>query len=506
MAKEVFIPKLGQTVEEVTLVKWLVPDGSKVEQGQEILEVETDKAVFTVEATGKGYLHIGPYSEGMVVPVLTVVAVIGKQDETWDKVTGGHGDAGTQGYGDTVTGGRGDAEMAGESDIPSPALPVSASPQLRVPVSPRARKLVAEQGIDLAQAAITPTGGGGVRIVERDVLAYLQTAGVRGQETGVRGQETGVKVQETGVAETARPAAVSITPVARRIAEEAGLDWQALTGTGPRGQITKEDVEQAIARKTQVVEAVPAAPSVPAVPTPLPSADIAERIPLKGVRAIIADRMGTSVHTTARVTLMTEVDATELVAMRERLKARVSEEWGFTPGYNDLLARIVARALRKFPYMNARLAPDAIELLAHVNLGMAVDTERGLLVPVIRDADTKSLRQIGAEFRALVERARAGRALPDDLTGGTFTITNLGMYDVDAFTPVINLPEAAILGVGRIRPQWVYSPASPSAPVLRQMLTLSLVFDHRLVDGAPAARFLQHIKQVIEEPYLMVAE
>lgn len=235
---------------------------------------------------------------------------------------------------------------------------------------------------------------------------------------------------------------------------------------------------------------------------------------MKGVRAIIAERMATSVHTTARVTLVTEVDATEFVALRERLKGKVAEAWGFAPGYNDLLARIVAVALRKFPYMNARLAPstgsgqgpDAIELLARVNLGMAVDTERGLLVPVIRDVDKKNLRELGTEFRALVERARAGRALPDDLTGGTFTITNLGMYDIDAFTPVINLPEVAILGVGRIAPKWVYSPASPTAPVLRQMMTLSLVFDHRLVDGAPAARFLQYIKNLIEEPFLLLAE
>ncbi len=148
--------------------------------------------------------------------------------------------------------------------------------------------------------------------------------------------------------------------------------------------------------------------------------------------------------------------------MRERLKAKVTEEWGFAPGYNDLLARIVALALRKFPdHERAVLAPDAIELLAHVNLGMAVDTERGLLVPVIRDADAKSLRQFGVEFRTLVDRARAGRSLPDDLTGGTFTITNLGMYDIDAFTPVINLPEAAILGVGRITPEVGLQPGQP---------------------------------------------
>jgi pyruvate dehydrogenase E2 component (dihydrolipoamide acetyltransferase) len=222
---------------------------------------------------------------------------------------------------------------------------------------------------------------------------------------------------------------------------------------------------------------------------------------LKGVRAIIAERVAASVHTTARVTLVTEADATDFIAARTHIKEKVEQDWGFAPGYNDLLARIVTAALRRFPYMNARLAPDAIEILGHVNLGMAVDTERGLLVPVIRDADQKSLRQFGADFRALVERARNGRSLPDDLTGGTFTITNLGMYDVDAFTPVINLPEAAILGVGRIAPKVV---AYHGEAAIRQMWTLSLVFDHRLTDGAPAARFLQAIKQMVEEPYLLL--
>jgi len=226
-------------------------------------------------------------------------------------------------------------------------------------------------------------------------------------------------------------------------------------------------------------------------------------VPLEGVRGIIAERMAASAHTTARVTLFMEVDATEFVAMRERLKARVADAWGFVPGYNDLLAKIVATALRQFPNMNARLAPDAIERLAHINLGMAIDTERGLLVPVIRDADKKNLRQLSAEFRELVGRARAGKAMPDDLTGGTFTITNLGMHDVLAFTPIINLPEAAILGVGCITPKPV---VREEQVVVRQMLLLSLVFDHRVVDGAPAARFLQHIKALIEEPYLLVAE
>jgi pyruvate dehydrogenase E2 component (dihydrolipoamide acetyltransferase) len=466
MAEEFFIPKLGQTVEEVTLVRWLVEDGAKVDRGQEVMEVETDKAVFPVESPAKGILHIGPYKDGDVVPVLTVVAVIGKPDDKFEV--------------------KGLSTAAESTIVPAeaPAAAVAAAAEDagapageagKVFASPRARKTAAEKRVDLAQ--VMPTGGGGMRIAERDVLAYLSQL-------------------------------PKVTPVAQKMAAQAGLDLRQVT-SGPTGRITKEDVERSL--QATLPEAAPAAaggdagaPAVaPVALLPvLPAAEVVERVPLKGVRAIIADRMATSIHTTARVTLLMEVDATQFVDMRTRLKERVAEAWGFAPGYNDLIAKIAASALRQFPYMNARLAADAVEVLGHVNMGMAVDTERGLLVPVIRDADQKSLRQFGAEFRELVDRARKGRSMPDDLTGGTFTITNLGMYDVDAFTPVINLPEAAILGLGRIAPKPV---ARDGQVVVRHMWTLSLAFDHRLVDGAPAARFLQYIKDLVEEPYLWLA-
>jgi pyruvate dehydrogenase E2 component (dihydrolipoamide acetyltransferase) len=300
-----------------------------------------------------------------------------------------------------------------------------------------------------------------------------------------------------------------ITPVAQKMAAEMGIDLRMVTGSGEHDRITKEDVARAVS-PAQPGEAIaeptpqvaPQAPTAPPPAAPHPEADILERVSLKGIRGIIARRMAESVHTTARVTLVTEVDATEFVALREKLKAKFSEAWGFTPGYNDLLGLIVANALRKFSFMNARLSAegDAIEHLGAINMGMAVDTERGLMVTVIRNADTKGLQQFGTEFRAMVDRARTGKSTPDDLSGGTFTITNLGMYRVDAFTPIINLPEAAILGVGRITPKPV---VKGEEIVIRKTMTLSLVFDHRLTDGAPAARFLDYICELIEEPYLL---
>lgn len=220
------------------------------------------------------------------------------------------------------------------------------------------------------------------------------------------------------------------------------------------------------------------------------------------MRGVIAERMAASARSVARVTLFMDVDATEFVALRERLKTKVSEAWGFAPGYNDLLIRVVATALRQYPYMNARITPDAIEYLNPVHVGMAVDTDRGLTVPVVRNADQKNLRQIGSELRVLVDRARKGRSLPDDF-GGTFTITSLGPMDVDGFTPIINVPEAAILGVGRIADKAVVYKGQLAA---RKMMTLSLAFDHRITDGAPAARFLKTIKELIEEPFLLLAE
>ena len=453
MAKDLFIPKLGQTVEEVTLVSWLVEDGAAVEQGQAVLEVETDKAIFPVEANASGILHRGPFNVGDVMPVVTTVAIIGKADESFP----------LQGAPAAAQEPAALVPAAVPPVLPAQAAP-SAAPALaepgRVFASPRARRLADEKEVDLSR--VQPTGGDGQRVVERDVISYLAQL----------------------------PKA---SPLAQKLAAEAGLPLEGVTGSGPGGRIMRTDVQRSLQA------AVP--PSPAASPT-LAEEDVLDRLPLSGVRGIIAERMAASVHTTARVTLVMEVDASEFVVMRQRIKERTEKEWGFSVGYNDLLAKIVASGLRRFPYLNARITPEAIEYLRPVNLGMAVDTERGLLVPVIRDTDQKSLRQFGQEFRSLVERARNRKSLPDDLSGGTFTITSLGAYGVDAFTPVINLPEAAILGVGRIAEKVV--PRHGQA-VIRSMLTLSLVFDHRLVDGAPAARFLSYVRDLIEEPYLLVS-
>jgi pyruvate dehydrogenase E2 component (dihydrolipoamide acetyltransferase) len=450
MAEELFIPKLGQTVEEVTIINWHVKDGDKVEQGQEVLEVETDKAVFDVEASDDGYIHIGPYAVGDVVPVLTVVAVIGEADDVFK--------AGLA-AGETAANAPPEEKSAAKRPIISVDVKKQTDSSEKMFASPRARKLATEKHVDLS--AVTPTGGNGARVREEDVAAYL--------------------AQD-----------VKASPIAKKMAEEAGLDLRSVTASGPRGEITRADVERTLAEKV-----IPPTKKTPETLPVLPPADVAERVPLKGVRGVITERMAASAHTTARVTLLMDVDATEFVKLREKLKKDKEAAWGFKPGYNDLLAKACACALRRFPFMNARLNGDMIERLAGVNIGIAVDAERGLYVPVMRDVDQKNLETIGREFRQRVDEVRSGKISPENLSGGTFTITNLGMYDVDGFTPVINLPEAAILGVGRIVPKAVVVKGEIA---IRQMMVLSLAFDHRLVDGAPAAQFLQYLKDLIEAP------
>jgi pyruvate dehydrogenase E2 component (dihydrolipoamide acetyltransferase) len=281
--------------------------------------------------------------------------------------------------------------------------------------------------------------------------------------------------------------AVKASPVARRLADQTGVDLAVVSGSGPSGRIMRQDVEGALAPQPE---------PAPGVEVEAPSPGVQA---LTGLRGIIAERLSASWRERPHVTLTTEADATNLVSARQQLTA----ELGQKIAYDALLVALVARALGEQPHVNVRLTEQGIEQLPQPNIGVAVDTERGLLVPVVRDAAAKSLVEVQQALAELVERALAGRSLPDDLSGGTFTITNLGMFGIDAFTPIINPPESAILGVGRI----VNKPVGLERQVaLRDMMTLSLSFDHRLIDGAPAARFLQRVKQLVERPFALVLE
>ena len=286
------------------------------------------------------------------------------------------------------------------------------------------------------------------------------------------------------------------SPLARRLARDLGVDISRVSGSGPGGRVIELDV------RASAAAAVAAPAPAPMVALPVPAElPAGASIPMTGVRRVIAERMTQSLREAAQLTLVAEADATRFQMLREDLAAQREAALGFRISYNDLLIRICAHALREHPRLNARLAGDQIELLDHVNIGLAVEAGQDLVVPNVKQADRKSVAEIATDLRALVQRAQGGSLALDDISGGTFTISNLGLYDVDAFTPVINPPEAAILGVGAIREKAVVVDGELAA---RPSVTLSLTIDHRIVDGAPGARFLQRIKQLIEQPFLLI--
>jgi len=454
MPFEITMPQLGLTMETGTVVEWLAGEGEHVAQGQEIFQVETDKSVVAVEARQAGVIARILVPEGQEVPVGAVLAVGVAPGETLP--------ANWQPAGLAVV-----ASSAPGPDTQSTPLPTTPTTPLRSgsrQASWKARAMAREAGLDLP--AVVGSGPGG-RVVAQDITAAL-----------------------TARAATLTPEPKA-TPVAANLAAALGLDLSQVSGRGLQGRITQADVLEAAAA---IIRQGGTAPTRPLPGPP----QVVRTTPLKGVRRIVSEGMATSAHTTARVTLFCEVDVTEFVRLRERFVAQ-----GVNVSYNDVLIHICAVALGEHPEANARMGDGQIEHLDRVNIGLAVDTERGLLVPVVHNAERLTLPQIAAERARLVEAARTGRSQPDDLSGGTFTITNLGMFGVEGFTPVINLPECCILGVGRIVRKAVVSGEEDTVTV-RPMMTLSLVFDHRVIDGAPAARFLERITRLVQDPTLLL--
>lgn len=330
-----------------------------------------------------------------------------------------------------------------------------------------------------AEGAVVPVGALLGHLVEAGEEVGGQGVEVRVQGTGDRGQSTEDSRQTVPVARpekqinTARAVPAS-SPRARRVAAELGVEWTKLAGTGSNGRVRERDVRQA-------------APA---------NSGSSRGAALSSRRRVIAERMAASSSQTAPVTLNSRCDATNLVSLRQQFKASGAN----VPTYSDIVAKLAALTLKQHPQLSARWIGDRLELPADDNyhIGIAVDTDDGLLVPVIRDVARRSLTEIAAESRRLVEQARAGRLAATDMHDGIFTITSLGAFGIDAFTPIINLPEVAILGLGAIRREAVVLDDGQIAA--REMLTLSLTFDHRAVDGAPAARFLQALATAIANP------
>jgi pyruvate dehydrogenase E2 component (dihydrolipoamide acetyltransferase) len=444
--QEIKMPRLGLTMTEGTLVRWLKTEGDIVTPGDMLFEFESDKSLMEFESPAAGKLGKLLIPEGETVPCGTVLAHLIFTGTEPNKTT-------------TAESAQTNNLVVAQSE---PAVSKDRSKLGVIEATPAAKRLAYQSGLSLGD--ISGRGPRG-RIQMADVEAAIQTPAYTGGRSG--------------------------TPLAKRMAHELGLDWTSLTGSGPGGRVVKADILAASQPTVQV-------PDQP-VDAPLPQESNYSTEPLSAVRRVIAQRMSESAFSAPHVTLFTEADATNLVSAR----SQINSEPGNTVkvSYNALLIAIIARALGDFPYMNSCLINNEIRRYHEVHIALAVDTDRGLLVPVIRNADQLDILAIQQQGDLVIQRALAGKSLPDDLTGGTFTLTNLGMFDVDGFTPVINQPQAAILGVGRIVPKPV---VIENDIVIRQMVILSLSFDHRLVDGGPAARFLQRIKHLTERPFALL--
>ncbi len=463
MPFEIRMPQLGLTMEKGTVVEWLVHEGDRIEPNQEICEIETDKVSVAVEAPQGGIVARILVHDGEEAPVGGVLAIGVELDEKLvddlDLASPGKEKAAEQ-------------EPALVYEPPSLGLTKESD---AVRASWKARAIARSADLDLKM--ITGSGPKG-RIVAEDVFKLRARLQQKKETKAVISPTSAVRARAM--------------PLAAKLSDSLGLDLSQVRGSGPNGQITQDDVIQAAAAiirgETKTRSRLVSRP-----------ARVTTTVPIAGVRKIVSERMGISARTTARVTLFREANVTALIELREKFKAH-----GLNVSYNDIFIRLCALSLREYPNVNARMGEGQIDILDQVNIGLSVDTDRGLLVPVVHNADRLTIPQIAAETQRLVGAARNQRILPDDMDGGTFTITNLGMLGVEGFTPVINLPECCILGVGKI----VRKPVvvdNKDRVMVRPMMTLSLVFDHRVIDGAPAARFFDRIVQLTEDPALLLS-
>jgi pyruvate dehydrogenase E2 component (dihydrolipoamide acetyltransferase) len=460
------MPKWGLTMKEGKLTRWLKQEGESVEAGEALFEVETDKITNSVESPASGVLFQIVVPEGDTVPVQTVVGVIAEPGETPERVEGGvAGDAAPA-----------EAAPAAKASASADAKP-AAKANPNAPASPAARKLAKKLGVDLA--TVPGTGPKG-RIVEKDV----QAAADGGQ-------------------------GVNASPSAIAFAEKKGIDLADVQGTGEGGMITKADILRAMNPNFAASKSAPATPAAKAEPAASQAKPAApagpaagETIPMEGMRKVIADNMMASLHGAAQLSVQVETDVTEMVELRKALLERNRRNAEYRLSYNDIISYAVCRALARHPLMNSTLVDDVIQIHEDVNLGIAVALDGGLIVPNVKGANKLTLEQMAVAVRDVAGRARKGGVGMDEISGGTFTISNVSMLGMDGFTPILNPPETGILGVGRV----VEKPGVHKGEIcVRQMMTLSLTFDHRVADGAPAMAFLRTLADYLENPALMLA-
>ncbi len=460
------MPQLGSTMEEGTILRWLKQEGDTVKSGEVLLEIETDKASMEVESEVDGVVRKILFAQNEIVPITRPIAIIGAAEENIDQLLAEiNGKSGAAELSTPSAPASQEKLAAGASSAAAPFIP-----QGKIDVSPRAKRLAEGNGIALSALAGRGTGPEG-RVIEKDVLAFLAAA------------ETAPTLSDVYGLKAART-----TPLAAKIADDLGVDLSQLASGLPGSRVRSEDVLRHAESTRQ-----PAAPVKPLGGTKI--------IKMGGMRKRIADNIVKSTFTAPHVTLTLVVDMTEAAAFRAKLLPEIEKVYGVRISYTDIIVKAVARALDDHPLINAALIGDEIHQFSEKNIGVAVALEEGLIVPVIKDVTSKTIGAVSAEFKQLVERARTGKFTPDDLSGGTFSISNLGGFGIDVFDPVINPPQAGILGVCRIAEKPV---VRDKQVVIRSMMNLCLSFDHRVLDGAPAAQFLQRVQILLENPLLIL--
>ncbi len=449
MIQQVLLPKLGETMTEATIEKWRKAEGDKIQKGEVLLEITTDKATLEVESLFSGVVRKVLAAKGAVLPVNTAIALIGEANDALpadlNKLAAMA--RGEQPAAAPAAGGTGAPAKSAVAESAAPAFAEAGGRQF---VSPRARKLAEAEKAPLQ--AIRGSGPGG-RVIEKDIAGYVT-----------------------------RRNAVKSTPAAIALAFERGVDLTALKGSGPEGRVTKEDV---LAAKPAVAAASVAS-----------AAPAAGRIELSAMRRVVADRMTKSKRETPHFYLMMEIDMTAAAAMRKKL----NESGKTRIAFHDLVIRACAKAMLDNPAMNVAWGGDHIRQRGEVNAGLAVALEEGLMVPVVKNAHGMNLEQTAQTSARLVEKARSKKLTPDEYEGGCITISNLGMYDVENFLPVINPGESSILGTGRIAQKVVVIDGGMH---IRSMMSVTLSADHRATDGAIAAKFLKAVKDYLEKPELL---
>ena len=450
MATIVIMPKQGLMMEEGTITSWLKKEGEAVTAGEPLFEMETDKLTITMDAEASGTLLKILHPEGDVVPITQPIAVLGEPGEDVSALVGG--DA-------APAQAAAPAEAAPTPAAEAPAAPaVERAPGERVFSSPRARLRAEENGVDIA--AVPGSGPDGL-VIERDVNAYMAN----------------------------KPA---VTPLAANIAKAQGVDLSGVTGSGSNGKIKVFDLPGG---------SPAAAPAAQESPAAVQQSRGTHTEKMSGMRKAISRNMLASKETNAQTNHRIKVDMTAAIALRKQYK-----DLGIKISYNDIIVRACAKALADMPIVNASVEGDSILYHDYVNVGTAVSVPGGLIVPVIKDADIIGLSSIAARSAALIEKAREGRLTDADYHGGTFTVSSLGMFDLDDFVAIINPPESAILAVGKIAktPVVVTDEEGEDAIVIKSMCALCLSYDHRIIDGAEAAKFLQKVKNYLQNPVLLI--